>query len=106
MAQVRIDDADDRRRRGVEALDHRGAEPQLAGAMYDAHWIFRGEIVRELSRSVRGVVVDDDELAVKTGSAVRREDRLRELGKPVTLVVGRRDQREREGRDGAGGQDF
>src|SRR5205814_4374839 len=83
---------------------HRRAQAKLAGAMKHADGEARGEIVGQRPGSVRRVVIDDDELAVDAGGVIGIEDGAHEFWKPVALVVGGNDQRERDGRHGAGGQ--
>ena len=75
MAEVGIDHADDRRAGRCEALDHRGAETELAGAVHDGDAIASREVVGERAGAIGRVVVDDDQLAVDAARQRSGEDR-------------------------------
>ena len=62
MTQVAIHHADDVRARDGEAVEHRGSEPQLSGAMDDPHAAVARPLVGDRAGAVGGVVVDDDDL--------------------------------------------
>jgi hypothetical protein len=64
----------------------------------------RREIVGDAARAVRGVVVDDDQIAVEAARPIRVEDGPDEFGKTIALVVRRRDQRQRGSGGDARGQ--
>jgi hypothetical protein len=104
MAQVGVDHADDFGVAGLEALDDRGAEPELAGAVNDLDRIARREIVGDAARSVRRIVVDDDQVALDAARLIGVENGFHEIGQAVALVVGRRDERQRGGGGDTRGQ--
>ena len=91
MAEIRIDDADDRCLGRGEALDNSGAQTELAGTMNHADAGALRELVGQPASPIRRVVVDDDQFGVESGAGVRVEQGGDELLQPVTLVVGRDD---------------
>ncbi len=103
MAEIGVDDADDRRPRRLESFDNRRAEPELAAAMNHLDPVPRRELVSERPGSVRRVVVDDHELAVEASLRVRGEYGLDEIREPIALVVGRDDDGQGRGRGGRQG---
>ena len=98
MTEIRVHHADDVARRGVEALDHRGPEPELAAAMNHRQRKSRRQLVGERAGTVRRVVVDDDELAVDAVLTPHAGGRFHQLPQPIALVVGGDDDRTRPGR--------
>ena len=61
MAEIGVDHADDFGIAGGEAFDDGRAEAQLSRAMNDPHRKARRQIIGNLPRAVRRVVVHDDE---------------------------------------------
>jgi hypothetical protein len=87
MAEIRVHDADDLRRGRSEARDDRRAEAQLPRTVNDAYVVLPREIVSDRARAVRRVVIDNDELELKTMAGTGREQCACQLRDPVTLIV-------------------
>jgi hypothetical protein len=96
VAHVGVNDADDGRSRRFEAFDDRSPEAELAGPVQHGDPMTPGEVVREGARSVRRVVVHDDELTVEPLGRIRTKDRPDQIGEAVAFVVSGND-------DGDGG---
>ena len=94
MAQIRVDDAEQRRRRDFEAGDNGRAESEFPGAMDDTQPPRPRQIIGERACAVGGVVIDDDELERDARAVARLEQPAHQLGQPVALVVGGNDHRD------------
>jgi hypothetical protein len=97
MTHIRVYHTDDRRMRSGGAFDHCGAETKFARAMNDPNPVRGRERFGDLARSVRRIVVDDDQLGVEAFAAIRIKDGVHQLRQSVALVVGRNDETERRG---------
>ena len=94
MTEVGVHHADDVRGGRAEAGDHGGPQTELAGAVKDLHPVRPGQLVGDLARAVRRVVVDHHELERDTGAAGGIEQPADEFGQPIAFVVGRNDDRQ------------
>ena len=100
MAEIGVDDPDDRRPRRLEPFDDRRPEPELAAAMNHLDPVPRRELVSQRPGAVRRIVVDDDELAVEASLRVRGKHGVDQVPEPIALVVGRDDDGQGWGRGG------
>ena len=95
MAHVSVDHTDDRSGRGFEAFNDRRPEAELAGTVQHGDAVTPGKVVSESARSIRRVVVHDDELPVEPPGGIRIENRLDQIGEAVAFVVSGNDDGDR-----------
>ena len=87
MAQVRVDDADDRRSGRLESFDDRRPQSELAAAMNHLNPVLLREVVGNGAGAIRRVVIHDHQLAVEATLRVRLEHRPDQIPEAVALVV-------------------